>query len=445
MSRPLSTTSQGDHRCAGPLPRLCIVNLSLPPAYGGAEIAAYRYAERYRSAGGDVVFVALEGGTSDVRGEFPSWVVPVSRGNQDGMTGTRGMPWVKILRKATRVWPSLTQLRHEFDLLHIFNSAPLFNLGAVPLAKLFGKPVILEMSLRGSDDPMRLRQRQVNRIPTMWLPPVRYLLFRQADLFVAKSRALSAAFLESGLAEDKLVRIPYGVDVSRYRPVSGERKKQLRSELGLDRSAPLILFVGSLNPRKGVHWLVAAFSRLAGDCSAQLILVGPSDKFPEYAADLRTMVRKAELESRVTFVTAKATNVHEYMQAADIFALTSIREGLPISILEAMASGLAVVASDIPEIADSQIQHGSEGLLFPTGDVAKLTESLRRLAQDSDERQRLGRRARERALREFATEIVDAQYRVLYDELLGRRQPGLASVRSPMASTGIARLGARER
>ena len=178
--------------------------------------------------------------------------------------------------------------------------------------------------------------------------------------------------------------------------------------------------MGSLNPRKGVHWLIDAFSRLPREYPARLVLLGPADKFPDYAASIRRAVGAANLDDRVTFVTGGVTNVNEYMQASDVFVLPSVREGLPISILEAMASGLAIAASDIPEIADSQIESGSNGLLFPTGEVTEMAAVLGHLVRDPDERLRLGSRARERAETEFSDDIVDAQYRRLYAQLLGR-------------------------
>jgi glycosyltransferase involved in cell wall biosynthesis len=184
----------------------------------------------------------------------------------------------------------------------------------------------------------------------------------------------------------------------------------------------LILFVGGLTPRKGIHWLIDAFSRSMQQDDAHLVLVGPDDKYdPEYSRGLRESVTEAELTHDVSFVTRLATNVDEYMRACDIFVLPSVREGLPISVLEAMSCGMAVVASDIPEIADSQIKDGIDGCLFPVGDPAALAAALAYLVRDPKERQRLAAAARLRVDREFSNRVVDRQYRRLYADLLGRR------------------------
>jgi glycosyltransferase involved in cell wall biosynthesis len=106
------------------------------------------------------------------------------------------------------------------------------------------------------------------------------------------------------------------------------------------------------------------------------------------------------------------------MRACDVFVLPSVREGLPIAVLEAMASGLAVIASDIPEIAGSQITDGEEGLLFPTGDVEALHSRMGELVRNQSTRQSLASAARLRAEQEFSTVVVDRQYLTLYHELL---------------------------
>jgi glycosyltransferase involved in cell wall biosynthesis len=90
-----------------------------------------------------------------------------------------------------------------------------------------------------------------------------------------------------------------------------------------------------------------------------------------------------------------------------------------VVILEAMSSGLAIVASDIPEIAQGQIEHGVEGLLTPVGDVDQLASALAALIESAALRQSLGQAARERVMPEFTLEAVERQYLRLYGSLCG--------------------------
>ena len=237
--------------------------------------------------------------------------------------------------------------------------------------------------------------------------------------FVAKSEALREAYLEAGLSKERLVGIPYPVDTRVYRRATPDEKTRLRTRLGLNDRDVQVLFVGGLTPRKGVHWLIEAFAGLPSELSAGLVLVGPDYKYdPEYSRGLRSAVTEAGLGERVTFVTGVADNVEEYMRACDVFVLPSVREGLPISILEAMSCSLPIVASNIPEIARSQVSNGEEGYLFRVGEVGELTSALRRLVENSGERVAMGDAARRKVEREFSADVVDGHYHLLYGDLL---------------------------
>lgn len=398
--------------------RVCVVCGSLPPDYGGAEIAAFRYAERLAERDADPILLAPRDGDRPAGSDLPTFVRPIPATWSSAGGGRLGAV-CHLAGIARELWPELVRLRHRYDLVHVFNSSPVFNLMAVPVARWLGKPVILEMSLVGSDDPLtlagRARQGSTNRSRR----PLRYRLYRRADAYVSKSRPLTEAYERSGLPRSRLWEIPYAVDTRRYRPAEATEKRELRSALGLPRDATIILFVGGLNPRKGVHVLLRAFHRVHSRADrVHLVLAGPDDKYdPAYVRDLRDFTTGAGLSEAVTFETRLVPNVDEYMRAADLFTLPSSREGLPISVLEAMATGLPVVASDIPEISTSQVTDGVEGRLVPPGDEDRLAAALSSLIEDVDARVTLGEAARRRAEQLFSTEAVDRRYGDMYARL----------------------------
>jgi glycosyltransferase involved in cell wall biosynthesis len=124
-------------------------------------------------------------------------------------------------------------------------------------------------------------------------------------------------------------------------------------------------------------------------------------------------------QDRVRFL-GRRSDIDRLLNAADFFVLPSDIEGLPLSILEAMAHGLPVIASNvggIPEI----IQHDINGLLFPAGDDAALSAAIRRLATDPALRRRLGNAARERANVTFSLATMVGKYDQVYDEALAGR------------------------
>jgi glycosyltransferase involved in cell wall biosynthesis len=140
----------------------------------------------------------------------------------------------------------------------------------------------------------------------------------------------------------------------------------------------------------------------------------------ELAAQLRRKVSGLDEATRrhVRFIDA-TPHIDAYYRAADIFALPSMSEGLPNALLEAMACGLPCVASHLPGITDTVIEHGVNGLLHAPINADALATLLQRLVQHPAWGAQLGRAARATIEQRFAIAQVAAQYRALYRRLLG--------------------------
>lgn len=425
------------HKDEGPLSdrshegiaRVCIVCASLPPYYGGAELRAYRFAERLQMREGvEATLVGWDRIKNRSEGDgFPSHVHPVHlrfsgsprASASGGLTGTV----LHVGEAGARLGWCLVRLRHQFDIVHVINTAVFFNLLAVPFAKILNKPVILEMTLLGSDDPLKLNKRGRNQGQQLFPHrPVKYSLFLMADAYVSKSTGLSQAYGQAGLPERKLFQIPSGVDTETFCPPQPDQKADLRHRLGLPADKILILFVGGIEERKGAHRLLVAFQQMApGHPKVHLVIVGPADRFEaSYVERVRHDIQAWGLDGQVTFREGLATNVEEYMKAADIFALPSSREGFSMAVLEAMATGLAIVASDIPEVSRSQIEDEVEGLLTRVGNKDHLIEALTKLVDNEALRASFGAAVRQRALREFTFEVIDSQYIRLYHDCMNQ-------------------------
>lgn len=406
--------------------RVCIVCASLPPFYGGAELRAYRFAQRLQTR--DDVKAILIGwdrlGNRTPDQSLPAHVHAVRLGfqrSENNRTASVVRKALHITEIGGRVGLLLFHLRNEVDVVHIFNAATFFNLVPIPIARALDKPVILEMTLLGSDDPLKLNKRSKHHEQQLFPHrPLKYSLFLKADAYVSKSTSLTQAYRKAGLPEEKLFQIPSGVDTERFCPPKPGEKADLRNRLGLPTDRILILFVGGIEERKGAHRLLAAFQQIAlRHPQAHLVIVGPTDRFePSYVQRIRRDILAWGLRKQVTFREGLAENVDEYMKAADILALPSSREGFSMAILEAMACGLAVVASDIPEVAGCQVEPDQEGLLIPVGDIPSLANALSNLADDSARREQLGRAARRRVLQDFTDTAIDLRYIELFRYLL---------------------------
>jgi glycosyltransferase involved in cell wall biosynthesis len=174
-----------------------------------------------------------------------------------------------------------------------------------------------------------------------------------------------------------------------------------------DTTPVTLLSVGRLRAPKDFLTLVRAMAALEPG-SAGLRIAGDG---PERAA-LADEVARLGLESTVELLGTR-TDVAELLAGADVFVLSSDSEGLPMSVLEAMAAGLPVVASAVGGVPEA-VRDGETGTLVPPGDSAALAHALRRLVSDPALRDRLGEAGRRRVEREFSLERFEREHLDLY-------------------------------
>ena len=196
----------------------------------------------------------------------------------------------------------------------------------------------------------------------------------------------------------RTVVIPNAVDVRSFSAMSG------------GSSTAQIVGVGRFAYPKDFTTLLKALARVREPCHAVLAGAGPA--LPAVAA----AVREHGLSERVELLGARA-DIPELLGRSDVFVLSSRSEGFPVSILEAMAAGLPVVATDVGGVAEA-VEDGDTGLLVPSADFEALACALGRLLSDADLRRRLGAAGRARALRLFDLPRYRAAYVELYDREL---------------------------
>ncbi|HEX5127164.1 MAG TPA: glycosyltransferase family 4 protein [Rhodocyclaceae bacterium] len=203
-----------------------------------------------------------------------------------------------------------------------------------------------------------------------------------------------------------------GVDPLRFKPDAKERAA-IRRRFGIPDSAPLLLFVGRLNPDKGVQDIAAAFMQIASSWNVHLMIVGPDESDMH---DAICNVVRAHAE-RVHFVEYTSTPEH-FMAAADIFCLPSYREGFGSVVIEAAAVGVPAIASRIYGLTDA-VEDGVTGLLHSPGDVAEISACLMKLLSDEALRREMSEAARLRAIRSFSSERVTQAFVDYIQQRLG--------------------------
>lgn len=285
------------------------------------------------------------------------------------------------------------------------------------LAKLFARPVILHLQTAKHDEPETVKTQ--GRL-AWWA-------YSTADLYLSVSPGLTARYLAAGLPADRIREIPNGVDATRFSPASAEERSALRRRLNLPLERPLILFVGVISPDKQPHVLLDAWLRLQSDpaLASTLVFVGATDPTlfelgSRLIDQLRGTVAASGFADRVVFV-PPTNQVQDYFRAADLYAMPSLREGMPIALLEAMACGLPAVASRLPGSTDTMIEPGVNGFLVPPGDVAAFADGLARLLSNPDEAARLGAAARRTVEDRYTMERVADMWLDAYHHVLANR------------------------
>jgi sugar transferase (PEP-CTERM/EpsH1 system associated) len=249
--------------------------------------------------------------------------------------------------------------------------------------------------------------------------PLRRRLFRRFA-FELSHRVVSVSYQlrdlharRTGFATRRISVIHNGVDGRRFHP-DAETRVQARRELGISADEFCIGSVGNLLPVKDHMTLLKAFDRIAGISQAcRLVLFGEGSERPtlEAFADAHPEWRK-----RVTFL-GSSNRVGEMLNGLDVYVLPSVSEGISNSLLEAMATGLPVVATATggnPEV----IIDGESGLLFPVGDSERLANILLELGAKKDQRIQLGQRALRRVADNFSIDSMVRNYSQMYESLV---------------------------
>jgi glycosyltransferase involved in cell wall biosynthesis len=229
---------------------------------------------------------------------------------------------------------------------------------------------------------------------------------RPADRLIAVSEGGRAAL--AATVGRRVVRVDNGVDVHAFMARPSHHEAPLR-----------ILYVGLLTPRKGVLDLLDASALLhRRGIPHQLRLVGGTpDEGGTAESEVRAAAEAAGAHVELTGIVEPEAMAEVYGDA-DVFCLPSWWEAMPLSLLEAMATGLPVVASsvgDIPRI----VEHGVSGMLVPANDAGALAEALATLLGDGDARARMGAAARERVRTRFSSERTVAAIDDIYRSLCG--------------------------
>jgi glycosyltransferase involved in cell wall biosynthesis len=318
-------------------------------------------------------------------------------------------------RAIVRMAFELLRIMPVVDLIHVQGYSSK-NILLALVAKMLRRPIVLHLQTATHDEPPVVAAQ--GRL-AWWA-------FATADQYLSVSPGLTQHFLAAGLPADRIQQAPNGVDAERFRPASSGERVALRTALGLPVARPLILFVGVMSQDKQPHVLFDAWLGLQREpaLASTLVLVGSTSRRQfeadaGLAADIRRRADQAGVGDRVIFV-PPTNQIHDYFRAADVYVMPSIREGLPIALLEAMACGLPCVASHLPGATDVMIEDGVNGRLVPPRETAAFASALGAAIANPDGAARMGAAARRTVEERYTMPRVADIWLATYLRVLGR-------------------------
>jgi len=298
---------------------------------------------------------------------------------------------------------TLYGLRHATtyrpDVVHVFFGIPCGPIGWM-IKRFRHIPYIL--SLRGADVPSDEVQRFRHLYPA--LKPFIRFLWRDADAVVAVSNGLRDIALETDDIPIKV--IPNAIDLTRFTPLLSWEKE--RREDG----RTTLLFVGRLIKFKNVEMLLEAISIVKEQTQMPFVLkvIGDGIERP----NLEEQAGELGLGSHVQFCGwVERSKIVSHYQLVDIFVTASVWEGMPNTVLEAMACGLPIIASEIQGCEDL-VRRGVNGYLVPVQDAHAMAEAILQLLDNKFERRRMGRESRRIVEQTFAWERIAEEYAGVY-------------------------------
>jgi len=319
---------------------------------------------------------------------------------------------------AVKLLFALWKYRKEVDVFH-FHVLWWGSLLAALEAKLLGIPTIYESVLLGADNPGAIMSEK--------LGPLKLRLFRCFSEILAISQPIADDFLSHSFQKNKVSTIMNCVDQNLFTPsINFDVKESLREEFSLDKDSKVLLFVGSISERKGLDVLLKSLQLLAVDYPGLVLLVvGPKDASenpsisPEYTRQINNLVNSLKDDVKVDFfgIVHDRQELSKIYKISDIFVFPSRQEGLGNVVLEAMASGLPVVSSDLP-VLENVILPGENGLVFPVGDFIALTDHLRSLLDNSTLYDQISIKARDFVTNNHSFNDWQTKITKLYQDLL---------------------------
>ncbi len=293
--------------------------------------------------------------------------------------------------------------RERFDVVH-FHTSRAHSMA--PFARGFAEALVVT--------------RRMDYRPNRMFAP--YLYNRAVDGVVAISDGVADSLAAAGVDRSRVTVVHSGVDCERFRPPTAEQRADARSALGLSDGEFIISAIGALEPRKGHLYLIQAIGALAAtekSVTVKCLIAGQGS----IGATLKRETWQVRCADRIKLL-GRVDDPRELLWASDVFAMPSVKEGLGVAALEAMASGLPMIASDVGGLREV-VEPERTGILVAPENPAAIASAASRLMESTELRAQMGTAARAQVVENYSIEQMAAETLALYRSALeknaGRR------------------------
>lgn len=409
--------------------RLCLASPSFFPTYGGAQLRFLRYLPGLRARGVETEVLTgtptlKEASGCDIKEEWLAYRPGEVMSAEDinGASVIRMRLPDKKGRARTRIFNN-TVLRFcqrpetRPDVVQLVTNLVPRSVRFLKRLRRMGIPVVYAVTIapveRSKKPLKRFRRKAALR-----------RLYNQLDCIITNNAPLRDMVREIGVST-RIEVIPNGVDLQRFRPAEADGGREaLRRSLGIGDTDLVVCAVGAIIPRKRIDLVVEAWTRLVARFpNVHLLLVGPEThlehpKLGPFRHRIETLIASSLASQQVHF-TGTVDNVEDYQRASDICVLASEREGMPNSVLEAMAAAVPVVLTPFVGLS-SDLGTPGEHYLLAQPEVGALVARITELVEHPRLRQEVGQRGR--AWVEEAMDLNKTldRYVALYRELAER-------------------------
>ncbi len=242
------------------------------------------------------------------------------------------------------------------------------------------------------------------------------IILNAFDKVVAVSNDVAS---ETGRAilfkKNKITNISNGIDIDKYLVKSGNGNK-IRAEFKIKPSTKIVVSAGRLSSQKGFDYLIEAMKKVFTVAADTVLLIAGEGPFNK---NLTEMARKLDIEHKIIFV-GNRTDMIDIYAAMDLFVLASLREGIPLVVLEAMAMKKPVIATRVGGVP-TVIESGQNGILVEPKNSSTLSEAIIRILKDADLAKDLAENGRKTVEESFSAEKMAQKYKKVYEEVTATR------------------------